>query len=259
MGHKPSAPTYNQEAALAEQKRLNQAAGYQQYANVNSPMGGYSVSVDPETGRMTINKNLSEQSLMAQQAQANALSRFVANPQEATQAYYNKQMAYVQPTFDAQIERAKESMANRGIAMGSKTWNDTIAGIESAQDKAKTAIANDAVFNAQNYENNILGQAGVAGGMVVDPALVEAAQGAGLYNTYNQKYQSDVDNYKTAMARYNARQSAWTQALNPLGNMAGSVAANSWAANNNNKTTNNITDINGNVIGQYGGYGVYNG
>lgn len=237
MGHKPKAPTYNTQASLAEQKRLNQAAGYQTYANVNSPMGGYSVSVDPNTGKMTINKNLSENSLLAQQLQANALARFVANPQEATQAYYNTQMAYVQPVFDRQIADAKSSMANRGIAMGSKTWNDTLASIENAQDKARTAMLNDAMFNAQEYQTNILGQAGTAGGMVVDPQLVAGAQGAGLDNTYNKKFKNEQDVYKTKMSRYNANIKAIVDPLNVLGRSLGSYAGSSGSTAENTTST----------------------
>lgn len=252
MGHKPSTPTYNQNAALAEQNRLNQAAGYQTYANVNSPLGGYSVSVDPDTGKMVVNKNLSENSLLAQQMQANALSRFVANPQEATQAYYNQQMQYVQPVFDRQIDAAKESMTNRGIAMGSKTWNDTLAEINNEQDKARTAMLNEAMFNAQNYQNNILGQAQTAGNLVVEPELVEGAKGAGLENTYDKKWQNEQDIYKSKMARYNAINNAiWSGGASIAGSMLGG-----WLGNNSN---NNITDVNGNVIGQKGGYGTYFG
>lgn len=234
MGHKPSAPTYNQNAALAEQNRLNQAAGYQTYANVNSPLGGYSVSVDPNTGKMTVNKNLSENSLLAQQMQANALSRFVANPQEATRAYYDSQMQYVQPVFDRQIDAAKESMTNRGIAMGSKTWNDTLAEINNEQDKAKTAMLNNAMFNAQEYQNNILGQAQTAGGMIIDPQLISGAQGAGLENTYNKKFKNEQDVYKTKMARYNANIKAIVDPLSIFGGKAVGAMA---AGNGSNTTT----------------------
>lgn len=232
MGHKPSAPTYNANAALAEQNRLNQAAGYQTYANVNSPMGGYSVTVDPQTGKMTVNKTLSRNSQMAMDAQGNALSRFVANPQEATRAYYESQMQYVQPVFDKQIADAKSSMANRGIAMGSKTWNETLAALNENQDRAKTAMINDAMFNAQDYQNNILGQAQTAGGMVIDPQLVAGAQGAGLENTYNKAWQNERDIYKTKMARYNANIKA---IVDPL-SIFGGKAVGSMAAGSGNKT-----------------------
>lgn len=219
MGSTPQAPTYNTDASLAEQNRLNQAAGYQTYSNVNGPMGSYTVHVDPNTGKMTVNKALSTNSQVAMDSQANALSRFVADPQTAAQAYYNRQMAYVQPTFDAQINAAKESMTNRGITMGSKTWNDTLASIESAQDKARTAISNEALFNAQNYQNNILGQAQTAGGMVIDPQLVAGAQGAGLYDTYTRQFENEKQRYQTGMAGDNK----WGNILGTVGGIAGGV------------------------------------
>lgn len=223
MGHKPSAPTYNTQAALAEQNRLNQAAGYQTYANLNGPLGSYNVSVDPVTGKMTINKTLSGNSMLAQQAQADALSRFVGDPQAAQQAYYNAQMAYVQPTFDRQIEAAKESMANRGIVPGSKAWDSTLANIENEQDKTRAALINEALFNGQNYQNNILSQAQMAGNQVYDPTLIEGAQGAGLENVYNKKWQNKQDIYKSKMARYNAIQSAiWTGGASAIGKTLGS-------------------------------------
>ena len=200
-------PEYNTTAALDEQNRINSAYGYQKYANMNSPLGGYRVDIDPATGQMTVNKYLSDASQSAQTAQGNALSRFVANPQDAMRDYYNSQMEYVQPTFDAQIDAAKESMANRGIKMGSKTWNDTLAGIESAQDKSRTAMLNNALFNGQNYQSNLLGQAQIAGNQIIDPNMVEGTGGAGLSNIYANQYNALLNqaqaNYDNALLRYN--------------------------------------------------------
>ena len=221
MGHKPSAPTYNKEAALAEQNRLNQAAGLQTYANLNSPTGGYSVTVDPVTGKMSLTKNLSENSLMAMAAQRNALDRFVANPNQAAQAYYNMQMAYVQPQFDAQVDAAQADMLNRGIRPGSDAWNQVMDNINLTQDRAKTEMANNALFNGQNYQTNLLGQAESAGNLVIDPQLIAGARGAGLSNTYDKKWQNEQDIYKTQMARYNARMKS---IFGSIGKIGGSVA-----------------------------------
>jgi hypothetical protein len=110
--------------------------------------------------------------------------------------------------------------------MGSKTWNETLAAIENEQDKAKTAMLNNAMFNAQDYQNNILGQAETAGSMVIDPQLIAGAQGAGLENTYDKKWQNKQDNYKTQMARYNANVKA---IVNPISNFGGQ-ALGSYAA-----------------------------
>lgn len=221
MGHKPSAPKYNTEAAIAEQNRLNQAAGWQTYANLNSPTGGYSVTVDPATGKMSLTKNLSQNSLMAMAAQRNALDQFVANPQQAAQAYYDAQMAYVQPQFDAQIEAAQTDMLNRGIRPGSTAWNQVMDNINLTQDRAKTEMVNNALFNGQNYQTNLLGQAQTAGNLVIDPQLIAGARGAGLSNTYDKKWQNQQDIYKTQMARYNSRMNS---IFGSLGNIGGSVA-----------------------------------
>lgn len=254
MGHKPSAPTYDKSAALAEQRRLNQAAGLQTYANLNSPLGGYSVYVDPETGKMTVNKTLSDNSILAQQAQANALTRFVANPQEATQAYYDAQMAYVQPQFDAQIAAAQADLANRGIAEGSPTWNKAMADIAESQDRAKTAMINDALFNGQEYQTNLLNQAGAAGNMIIDPTLIDAARGAGLSDTYDKKWQNDQQIYKSKMERYNAINKAiWSGGASAVGAALGGMLGLGGGAN----SASAVTDVNGNVLGQTGGYGQY--
>lgn len=261
MGHKPSAPTYNKQAALAEQNRLNQAAGLQTYANLNSPMGGYSVTVDPNTGKMSVTKNLSENSLMAMAAQANALDKFVADPTRATKEYYDMQMAYIQPQFDAQIDAAQADMINRGIRPGSSAWNQTMANIDNAQDRAKTEIANNALFNGQQYQTNMLSQAASAGNMVVDPALIEAAKGAGLYDTYDKKWQNEQDIYKSQMARYNANLKA---IVNPLGDVAGSLLgmAGSAGSGGTNKAAGAANTYKGAVTndGMYGAWaGTYFG
>ena len=51
MGSSSNAPKYDTSAAQAEQQRINQATGQQMYANVVSPLGGYTTSIDPVTGQ----------------------------------------------------------------------------------------------------------------------------------------------------------------------------------------------------------------
>jgi hypothetical protein len=70
--------------------------------------------------------------------------------------------------------------------------------------------------------------------MVIDPQLIAGAQGAGLENTYDKKWQNKQDNYKTQMARYNANLKA---IINPLGNVSGSILGGMFGSSNNNTTT----------------------
>lgn len=216
MGSTPSAPVYNASADMAEQNRLNQAAGLQQYANVSSPLGGYTVSVDPVTGQMTVNKTLSNNSQMALQQQKRALGSYTGDPTQAANAYYDAQMAYLQPQLDRQVERAESSLTNRGLPLGSNAWNNAMDNIYENQNRTLSALSNEALANGQQYQSNILNQAAMLGGQVIDPTMVGGQAGAGLENTYAKQFQNEQQQYQTAMAKKNARNQM-------IGNLVGTI------------------------------------
>lgn len=203
MGDKPSTPTYDTNRAYGEQNRINQAAGNQLYANVNSPTGGYTTTVDPNTGQITINKTYGQNSNTALGAQYAALSNYSGDPTEAANAYYNAQMEYLQPQFDRQVQRAEASLTNRGIPLGSKAWNDAMDAVYDNQNQQMGALSSNALLAGQQYQQNILNQAATAGGQVIDPALVSGQAGAGLENIYDKVFANDVEKYKANMADYN--------------------------------------------------------
>lgn len=219
MGSKPHAPKYDTNAAKAEQNRINQTVANQTYADLNGPLGSYSVYVDPDTGQMTINKQLSDVSNYAQGLQGNILSQYVADPRIAQNAYYNRQMQYVNPTFERQVANAQESLANRGIQMGSNTWNRAMNSVYDAQDKANTALLNNALLNGQQYQQGLINQAGIAGGMITDPSVIEGQQGAGIEDLYNKKFENEMARYKTKVASNNK----WGTALGLAGGVVGGV------------------------------------
>lgn len=320
MGHKPSAPKYNVEyrstdyirtpynvdnpryvntpsamqvpeydtnVALAEQNRLNSAYATQQYANLNSPMGGYSISVDPTTGQMTVNKALSDNSTLALNNQQQVLDNYTGDPTTGANAYYNAQMAYLQPQLQRQTTRSESALTNRGIPIGGSAWNEYMGDVYDTQNQQMANLGNAALTAGQSYQGNILNQGRLLGGQVVDPTMIYGQGGAGLsdmyanqynianaqaqanydnavlrynneyqdamnqyqnnLNAYNaalannqgtyqanlennqglwqndvNKYNQDVNVYKTKMAKYNAKQQAWVNGLNPLGAVAGS-------------------------------------
>ena len=219
MGSKPSAPKYDTNASKAEQNRINQIVGNQTYADLNSPLGSYSVYVDPDTGQMTINKQLSDASKMAQGIQGNLLNQYVADPRMAQDAYYNRQMQYVNPTFERQIANAESSLANRGVQMGSNTWNRAMNSVYDAQGKANTALLNNALLNGQQYQQGLINQAGVAGGITTDPSVIEGQQGAGIEDLYNKQFENEMARYKTKVAGNNK----WGTALGVAGGIVGGV------------------------------------
>lgn len=224
MGHKPQAPTYNAQADIAEQNRLNQAAGLQQYANVSSPLGGYNVTVDPTTGQMTVNKNLSDNSQLALQQQLQTLGTYTGDPTEAANKYYNSQMIYMQPHLDRQVERAESSLTNRGLPIGSNAWNEYLGDIYENQNRTLSALSDEALAKGQQYQSNILNNAAMLGGQVIDPTMVGGQGAAGLANTYDKQFQNEKEKYQTAMANYNSKMGALTGALGTIGGAAlGSV------------------------------------
>lgn len=212
----PSVPTYNVGSAQAEQNRINQATGNQLYANVNSALGGYSTSVDPVTGQITVNKNLGENSQAALNAQKMALANYTGDPTTAANAYYNAQMAYLQPQMDRQIERAESSLTNRGLPLGSNAWNNAMGDIYENQNRTLSSLSNQALANGQQFQSNILSQAGMLGGQVIDPSLVSGQAGAGLENTYDKQFANEVEKWKQKVANQ--------QASSGLGSAIGSIA-----------------------------------
>ena len=199
-----SAPKYNTQAAINEQNRINQATGNQLYANVNSALGGYSTSIDPVTGQITVNKNLGENSQAALNAQLGALAQYTGDPTQAANAYYNAQMAYLQPQLNRQVERAESSLTNRGLPLGSNAWNSAMGDIYDAQNRTLTALSNEALANGQQYQTNILNQAGMLGSQVIDPTMISGQAGAGLENTYDKLYNSQVEAWKQKQANKNS-------------------------------------------------------
>lgn len=237
-------PQYNTEAALAEQNRLSSTIGAQQYANVNSPLGGYSISVDPTTGQMTVNKSLSDNSTTALEKQNQALNTYTGDPTEAANAYYNAQMAYLQPQLDRQVERAESSLTNRGLPLGSSAWNSAMGDIYDAQNRTLSSLSNQALANGQQYQSNILNQAGMLGSQVIDPSMVAGQGGAGLSDIYNNQYNAGVAqaqaDYENALLRYNNQyQDVMNQYQNDLN------AYNAMLSNNQGQYTANLSNNQG--------------
>ena len=204
MGSSSNAPKYDTSAAQAEQQRINQATGQQMYANVVSPLGGYTTSVDPVTGQVTVNKTLSDASQLAQQQQLATLGTYTGDPTQAANAYYNAQMAYLQPQFQRQVERAESSLTNRGLPIGSSAWNEALESVYDAQNRSLESLTNNALAQGQQYQSNILNQAAMLGSQIIDPTMVSGQAGTGLESTYDKQFQSEVEQWKQEQANKQA-------------------------------------------------------
>lgn len=247
-------PTYDMNAANSQQSNINSIAGQQLYANMNSPLGGYSISQDPETGQLTINKQLSSASSAAQNAQMDALNGYTGDPTLGAQAYYNSQMAYLQPKLDRQTTRTQSALTNRGIALGSSAWNEATGDVYDMQNQTLSNLSNQALNSGQQYQSNILGQANTLGSQVIDPTLVQGQGGAG-YNTnaYKNYYNSLANqanaDYQNQLLRY---QNAYQDMMNNYNNELN--AYNNAVQNEQNRYQNEINAYNNAVQNEQNRY-----
>lgn len=220
MGVSPSTPHYDQNAAINEQNRINQASANQKYADVNSPLGGYSTYVDPVTGQITVNKTLSGNSQNALSQQNIALQNYYANDgTDAANAYYDAQMAYLQPLMQRQLARSETALTNKGIPIGGSAWNEYMGDVRDAQNQQIANISNQALSSGQGYQSNFLNQANMLGSQVIEPTVVSGQGGAGYENMYDPMFENQVANYKTKMAGSNVHQ----QVLGAGGTLVGGV------------------------------------
>lgn len=222
MSSYPSAPKYDKQADLNEQHRINQAAANQQYANLVSDLGGYSVSVDPKTGRTTINKNLNDNSKTALWLQNEALKAYKVNPEEQRQQYFDAQMAYVQPYLDRQRANVMQDLENKGIPIGSTAYNSVMANLDKDQDNLVNMISADALYSGQDYNTNMLNQAAALGSQVYEPTMIQGIQGVGLSNTSQNELDYAKALYATNVANANAKNQAIGQGVQALGSYLGS-------------------------------------
>lgn len=207
MGVSPSTPHYNQDAARNEQYRINQATANQLYTDVNSPLGGYTTSVDPVTGQITVNQTLNDNSQNALGQQKLALENYYGNDgTDAANAYYNAQMAYLQPQMQRQTTRSETALTNRGIPLGGSAWNEYMGDVYDAQNQQLSGLGSSAISAGQGYQNNFLNQANMLGSQVITPDMVAGQGGAGYENRYDQQFENDVAKYKTKMAGSNVHQ-----------------------------------------------------
>lgn len=214
----PDAPYYDQGAAINEQNRINQAAANQLYSDVNSPLGGYSTYVDPYTGQITVNKTLSANSQNALNQQREALVNYYNNDgTDAANAYYNAQMAYLQPQMQRQTTRAESALTNRGIPLGGSAWNEYMGDVRDAQNQQLSGLGSSALSAGQSYQSNFLNQANMLGSQVIDPTMVSGQAGAGYENRYDQQFANQIAKYKTDMAGSNVHQ----QVMGAVGTVGG--------------------------------------
>lgn len=216
MGSKPSMPKYSTEAANAEQERIRNEARNDLYLNYNSLTGGY--SYDPTTNSIKVNYNDEDKNRLA--LIGGGINNLNLNPDEATENYFNRAMANIQPEIDKYMSRTSANLVNKGIPIGSQAYNEVM---RQQDNDIANQIANIYSNSRSQALSDTAAQINNIGGLqsqIYQPEYVAGIGATGLRDTYNDQFQNEMDRYNAKMASYNGKLGA----ISKLGGTIGSVA-----------------------------------
>lgn len=209
MGSKPSVPKYDMSAANAEQERIRNEAKKDLYLNYNSLLGGY--KYDPETGSINVNPNTADQGRLLN---INAgVSNLNMDPTEATNAYYNQALASIQPDIDKYVNRTSANLVNKGIPIGSQAYNEVMREQDKNISNQLADIYSRSRSQALADTGAQIGNIGALQSQMYQPEYVAGIGSTGLRDTYNDRFQNQMDIYNAKMASYNSK----IGAINKLG------------------------------------------
>lgn len=220
MGSKPSMPKYDTSAAVAEQNRIRNEAKNDLYLNYNSLTGGY--NYDPTTN--SVNVNYSDEDKNRLMLIGGGINNLSLNPDEATENYFNRAMANIQPEIDKYLSRTSANLVNKGIPIGSQAYNEVM---RQQDNDIANQIANIYSNSRSQALSDTAAQINNIGGLqsqMYQPEYVAGIGSTGLRDTYNDQFQNEMDRYNAKMASYNSKLGA----INKLGGTIGGLAGSLW-------------------------------
>lgn len=220
MGSKPSMPTYDVNAARAEQERIRNETRNDLYLNYNSDLGGY--SYDPKTNSINVNYNTIDKNRLLNIT--GGVNNLDMNPDEATVNYYNRAIASIQPELDKYRAQTSASLINKGIPIGSQAYNEVMR--QQDNDIANTLADLYTASRSQALADTgaQIGNIGALQSQMYQPEYVAGIGATGLRDTYNDQFQNEMDRYNAKMATYNGK----IGAINKLGGTLGGLVGSYW-------------------------------
>lgn len=211
MGSK--GPKYDENAAWASQEKAAQMQAKYGTYGVQSGLGGLTTVQNPD-GTYSLSYSMNDSDTIRQNLINRGLASLSLDPNQAQQAYYNQATSQLLPQFQQDQDRLHEQLVNRGITEGSSLYNDQMNQLRQNQNNQLSNIANQAVYQGQNYLANQIGNIGSLASqydMLNIPGM-SGSTGAQFQDTYNQKFNADQQ-------RAQARNQMW----NSVGQLAGSL------------------------------------
>lgn len=214
MGASPSMPYYDEHKAEQSQEKVREQARQDLYSNYESGLGGY--SWDPESNTIKVNYNQNDRNRLA--LIGSGISNLNMNPDEATEAYFQNAMSNIQPEIDRYRERTSADLINKGIPIGSRAYNQVQ---EEVDKNISQALSNAYVQSRSQALSDLSAQIGNVGNLqsqIYQPQAYAGIGATGLQDTYNNKFQSEMDAYNALMGTKNSKTSS---ILGGIGTVAG--------------------------------------
>lgn len=213
MGSKKS--NYDEGAAMRSQEHAAQMQAKYGTYGVNSALGRVGLS-QKDDGTYSLNYSMNDSDKLRQKLINQGLSSLTLNPDRAKEAYYNQATSQLLPQFQKDQDRLHEQLINRGITEGSSLYNDQMNNLTQQQNNQLSNIANQAVYQGQNYLASQIGNIGSLASQydLLNLPSMSGSTGANFQDTYSQKVANSQQN---AMAKNNM----WGQ----VGQLAGTLGA----------------------------------
>lgn len=220
MGKKAKTPAYDFNASQNNQIWAAEQARKYGNVGVNSELGGYNWTTNPD-GTQSINVNLSDADKQKLNLQNQALSNLNLDPTQAQNTYYNMATRYMKPEFAEQRQDLEIDLINKGIPIGSQSWNRAINDLEDNQNQALAQARDNALFQGQQYTSGNIGNINSLGASVYNPIQnMIQGQGGQFGGQYDAQYAAQVSKAQQNAANRNALTGAIIGSLGSIGNGA---------------------------------------
>ena len=219
MGSKGA--SYDEGAAMRSQENAaKMQAKYGTYG-VNSALGNLTNTQNAD-GTYSLNYQMNDSDLMRQSLVNQGLRGIDLDPARAENAYYNQATRNLLPTFQQDQDRLHEQMVNRGITEGSSLYNDQMNNLKREQNTQLANLADQAVFQGQNYLSSQIGNIGGLASQydLLNLPSMSGNTGANFSETYSNKY---ADNQQRAQAKNQMWGTIGTLAGLSLGGLTGGL------------------------------------
>lgn len=215
-------PAYDTTASQKEQMWAAEQARKYGNVGVNSALGGYSWTTNPN-GTQSVDVNLSDADKQKMALQNQALTNLNLDPTQAQNTYYNMATRYMEPQFKQAQQDLETNLINKGIPIGSQAWNRATGELQDTQQQALAQARDSSLFQGQQYTGGNISNINSLGSSIYNP-LQNIVQGEGgqFGGQYDTQYAAQSAAAQQNAAAKNARTNA---IIGAVGGMAGGAMA----------------------------------